>query len=61
MPSRDTYFYFEMKSDHGKKGKKISLVMLQTKHNKICTFNLETGTVNVINNSSGKAVDALWI
>lgn len=31
------------------------------KHNKICTFNLETETVNVINNLSGKAIDVLWV
>lgn len=42
-------------------GKKEKIQSYRQKHNKICTFNLETETVNVINNLSGKAIDALWL
>lgn len=40
---------------------KVNFQPYRQKYNKICTFNLETETVNVINNLSGKAIDALWL
>jgi len=40
-------------------GRKEKVQSYRKKHNEVCRFNLETETVNVINNLSGKAIDAL--